>query len=410
MATIAAAKPSSRSVNLLVLLLGASVFLNYVDRGAIGIAAPVMTRALGLSPPAYGSVFSAFFWVYAPIQLFVGRLCDRVSVYALMAAGVLLWSVSTLLTGFAGGFASLLVLRIMLGLGESISFPGTTKIIARHVPVEERGMANAIVAAGIALGPAAGTLVGGLILATLGWRAMFVVLGAATLLWLAPWRSAVRAVIDQAPRDSGAAVPVRVLIGQWSLWAMAIGHCLGNYGFYFLLAWLPSYLIKVRGFSIAEMTLLATIGYVFQAMCALGFGRFSDWWTRSGHSEASCRRWMLAAGQLGLALAVLGLSIAHAPAEIGLLLCLAGGATATLSVNTYAVGQIFSGPRAAGTWMGVQNAIGNASGIFGPILTGFIVQRAGYGSAFVTTAAIAAIGALWWALALPVIAPVQLRA
>ena len=132
----------------LVLLLGAAVFLNYVDRGAIGIAAPLMKAELGLSDEAYGVAFSAFFWVYAPVQLFAGWLCDRFSVYRLMAAGILLWAGSTLLMGFAGGFASLLVLRIMLGVGESISFPGSSKIIARHVPPERRGVANAAVAAG----------------------------------------------------------------------------------------------------------------------------------------------------------------------------------------------------------------------------------------------------------------------
>jgi MFS family permease len=148
----------------LVLLLGAAIFLNYVDRGAIGIAAPLMKSDLGLSEEAYGVVFSAFFWIYAPVQLFAGWLCDRFSVYKLMAIGILIWAGSTFLMGFAGGFVSLLVLRIMLGVGESISFPGSSKIIARHVPPERRGVANAAVAAGIALGPAAGTLAGGLIL------------------------------------------------------------------------------------------------------------------------------------------------------------------------------------------------------------------------------------------------------
>jgi MFS family permease len=401
MATLTIARPPRRSASLLVLLLGAAVFLNYVDRGAIGIAAPVMTRELGLSPEAYGLIFSAFFWVYAPVQLFAGRLCDRFSVYSLIGAGIALWALSTFLTGFAGGFGSLLILRVMLGVGESISFPGTTKIIARHVPAEKRGMANAIVAAGLALGPAAGTLAGGLMLAAWGWRAMFVLFGAITLLWLAPWRSAVRAIGEDEPKPAEAPVPVSALIGKWSLWSMAIVHCLGNYCFYFLLAWLPSFLVKSRGFSITEMTILATIGYLVQALCALGYGRFSDWWTSSGRSEARCRRSMLVASQIAAAIAILGLSFAHGGAAIALLLCLAGAASASLSLNLYAVGQMFAGPRAAGTWMGFQNALGNASGIFGPILTGFIVQRAGYDSAFLVTAAIAAAGALWWTIGVP---------
>jgi MFS family permease len=408
MATVATAGTRRNTANRLVLLLGIAVFLNYVDRGAIGIAAPVMTRQLGLSPEAYGIVFSAFFWVYAPVQLFAGRLCDRFSVYALIGAGILLWAGSTLLTGFVGGFGSLLVLRIMLGIGESISFPGSTKIIARHVPAESRGMANAIVATGLALGPAVGTLAGGLLLASWGWRAMFIVFGLITLLWLSPWRSAVKSLNAEELTESGAPVPISTLIGRWSMWSMAIVHCLGNYCFYFLLAWLPSFLVKSRGFSITEMTLLATIGYAVQAVCALSYGRFSDWWTRSGRSEAACRRGMAISSQALAAVAILGLAFAHTAAPIAILLCLAGAATASLSLNLYAIAQMFAGPRAAGTWVGFQNSIGNASGIFGPILTGFIVQRAGYDSAFVVTAAIAAIGAIWWAIGVPKIEPIKL--
>lgn len=397
-----------KHANLLVLLLGAAVFLNYVDRGAIGIAAPVMTRALKLSPEAYGLVFSAFFWVYAPVQLFAGRLCDRFSVYTLMVAGILLWAASTFLTGFAGGFSSLLVLRVLLGVGESISFPGTTKIIARHVPAASRGSANAIIAAGIALGPAVGTLAGGFILASSGWRAIFLAFGAVTLLWLLPWRAAVRGLSAEDRAEAGPPVPAGALIGRWSLWSMAIVHCLGNYCFYFLIAWLPSFLVKSRGFSIREMTLLATAGFAVQAVCALSYGRFSDWWTRSGRSEAFCRRWMMVASQTAAAVAILGLSVAHGALAIALLLCLAGAASASLSLNVYAVGQMFSGPRAAGTWMGFQNALGNTSGIFGPILTGFIVQRAGYDTAFVVTAVIAAVGAIWWMAAVPKIRQIDL--
>jgi MFS family permease len=388
-------------VRALVLLLGAAVFLNYVDRGAIGIAAPLMKGELGLSEEAYGVAFSAFFWIYAPVQLFAGWLCDRFSVYKLMAAGILMWAGSTFLMGFAGGFASLLLLRIMLGVGESISFPGSSKIIARHVPPEQRGMANAAVAAGIAIGPAIGTLAGGLILGSLGWRAIFFAFGIATLLWLLPWRVMVRRLPGAGHRDDGPRVPVGALLSNWPLWSMSIVHALGNYCFYFLLAWLPLYLTKERGFSIGEMTMLATLGYAVQAVCALSYGHFSDWWTRSGRSEAACRRWMMVISQLAAAGAILGLAFVHSAVGIGILLCLAGAASASLSLNLYAVAQMFAGPRASGTWVGVQNAVGNLSGMVGPIITGIVVQRAGYNSAFILTAAIAAIGAVWWAVGVP---------
>ena len=398
----------NETVSALVFLLGAAVFLNYVDRGAIGIAAPLMKSELGLSEEAYGLVFSAFFWIYAPVQLFAGWLCDRFSVYKLMALGILLWAGSTLLMGFAGGFASLLVLRIMLGVGESISFPGSSKIIARHVPPERRGVANAAVATGIALGPAAGTLAGGMILKTWGWQPIFFVFGIITLVWLLPWRSAVRALPTTGHHDEGNRVALGQLISKWPLWSMSIVHALGNYCFYFLLAWLPLFLTKSRGFSIGEMTMLATLGYAVQGACALGFGYFSDWWTKSGRSEAMCRRWMMVASQGLAAVAILGLAFATDAVTIGLLLCLAGAASASLSLNLYAVAQMFSGPRAAGTWVGFQNALGNLSGIIGPIVTGVVVQRAGYDSAFILTAAIAAFGAVWWAFGVPKIEQVDL--
>ena len=408
MATAAVPKATCNVANLLVLLLGTAIFLNYVDRGSLAVAAPLMKGDLGLSNEAYGWAVSAFFWVYAPVQLFAGWLCDRFSVYRLLALGILLWAASTLLMGFVAGFASLFVLRIMLGVGESLAFPGSSKIIARHVPADRRGVANAALAMGIALGPAVGTLAGGLMVAHWGWRAMFFVFGAVTLLWLLPWAQTVRALPTAGHLDGGERVPVGALIGRWSLWSMSIVHALGNYCFYFLLAWLPLFLTKSRGFSISEMAWLASLGYAVQGACAFAFGHFSDWWTNSGRSEALCRRWMMVASQAVAAAAILGLAFAHSAPSIGILLCLAGAASAALSMNLYAIGQMFAGPRAAGTWVGVQNAIGNLSGIFGPIVTGIIVDRAGYESAFYVTAAVAAVGALWWAVGVPRIEQVNL--
>lgn len=391
----------------LVLLLGAAVFLNYVDRGAIAIAAPLMKDELQLSATAFGLIVSAFFWVYAPVQLVVGWLVDRFSVYKLMAAGVLLWAVSTLLMGFAGGFTSLLLLRVMLGIGETIAFPGGSKIIARHVAPERRGVANAALALGIALGPAVGTLAGGLILASFGWRTIFIAFGLVTLLWLAPWQVTVRGIGDE-PAARSHHVPVRALIGKWPLWAMSIAHVASNYVFYFLLAWLPLYLTQSRGLSLAQMTWLATLGYAAQAVAALAFGLLSDWWTRGGRSEGAIRRWMMLLGQMVAAASVLGLAYAGTIPALALLLCLAGIATGALSLNTYAVAQMFAGERSAGTWIGIQNAIGNLSGIFGPIVTGIIVDRAGYTMAFVVTAAVAAAGALWWIVGVPRIEQIEL--
>jgi MFS family permease len=390
------------------MLLGTAIFLNYVDRGSLPTAAPVLKGSLKLSNEDYGLAISAFFWIYAPIQLFAGWLCDRFSVYKLLAAGILIWALSTLLMGFAGGFLSLFVLRIMLGIGESLAFPGSSKIIARHVPAERRGVANSALAMGIAFGPAVGTLAGGLMVATWGWRAMFFVFGAVTLLWLVPWTQLVRSLPKGTHEHREPRVAASTLLRKWPLWSMSIVHMLGNYCFYFLLAWLPFFLTESRGFSKTEWVYIAAIGYTVQGVCAFAYGHLTDWWTRSGRSEAFCRRWMMVASQSLVAVAIFGLAFAHSALSITLLLCLAGAATAALSMNLYAIAQMFAGPRAAGSWVGFQNALGNSSGIFGPIVSAYVVTHAGYDAAFYLTAAVGVVGAIWWAVGVPKIEQVDL--
>jgi MFS family permease len=385
----------------LVLLLGAAVFLNYVDRNAIGVAAPLLKGELGLTATQFGVAVSAFFWVYGPIQLVVGWLCDRFSVYRLLGWGVALWAAATLLSGFVGGFVSLIVLRLMLGIGESFAFPASSKIIAEQVPPEGRGMANAAVSMGIALGPALGTLAGGAILASLGWRPVFIIFGLLTLIWLLPWQRVTRGLESSAPPVGTPRVPISALIRRWPLWSMSIAHFASNYGFYFVLAWLPLYLVSERGLSVPQMTLLATLGYAAQAVAAFAFGAISDRWTRSGKSEDFIRRWMMIAAQFVQAAAILGIFYAGSIPVLAIWLCLAGIATGALSLNIFAVAQMFAGPRATGTWVGVQNALGNFSGILGPIVTGIIVDAAGYDYAFIAAAAVIAAGGLWWIVGVP---------
>jgi MFS family permease len=289
----------------------------------------------------------------------------------------------------------------VLGMGESIAFPGSSKIICQHVPPERRGIANAAVATGIALGPAVGTLLGGLILIELGWRAIFVSFGLVTLIWLVPWQRVVNMLPARSEGTAEPIVPMRKLIGRWSLWAMSIGHAAGNYSFYFMLAFLPLYLVKERGFSIGQMTTVATLGYATQAVAALTLGTISDRWTQSGRSEAVMRRAMLVVSQAVAAACILGVAASRDIVTIAVLLCIAGAATASLSTNLYAVAQMFSGPRAAGTWVGVQNALGNVSGIVGPVVSGILIDHFGYDSAFALAAGVAAFGAIWWAFAIP---------
>jgi len=223
MATVAipSARPATSS---LVLLLGLAILLNYIDRGAIAIASPVLKPELHLSNTGYGYAVSAFFWTYVPIQFFIGWACDRWCVYRLIAAGIGLWALSTLAMGLVGGLLSLVIFRLLLGLGESITFPGASKVIARHVAPEKRGLANGVVAAGIALGPVVGTFAGGLMVASYGWRPMFVVFGLITLLWVAPWLLTARRLPNFAPAGREPPVQIGKVARTKEVWAMGIGH------------------------------------------------------------------------------------------------------------------------------------------------------------------------------------------
>ena len=392
----------------LVLLLGLAVLLNYVDRGAIAIAAPLLKPELGLSATGFGIAVSAFFWVYAPIQYFVGWACDRWCVYRLLAAGIALWAVSTMLMGLVGGLTALIVLRLMLGLGESITFPGASKVIARHVAPQQRGLANAAIAIGIALGPVVGTLAGGLIVAYHGWRPMFVIFGGLTLLWVIPWLTVASRLPSFSDRSGEDRVPVARLLRQWPLWAMGIAHFSATYGLYFVVTWLPLYLVQTRGFTIQHMTWLATLGFLAQAFAALLLGWGSDRWTRSGRDEGQCRRWIMVAGSVAGAAGIVGLMGARSSEAIAVWLIVIGAAAATGGVNLYAIAQMFAGPRASGSFIGIQNATGNLSGIVMPILTGLIVDLTGrYDAAFVVTAGVFAFGALWWLVGVPRIEPLK---
>ena len=394
---------ASGAVIALVALLGLAVLLNFVDRGAIGVAAPLMKADLHFTATQFGIAVSAFFWTYGPAHPFVGWLADRMSVYRIFAAGVALWALSTLLTGFVGGLTGLIVLRMMLGLGESCGFSGSSKIIARHVQPERRGLANAMIGVGIALGPVVGTLAGGAILGGWGWRAIFIVFGLGTMLWLLPWFAVVRALPQgREPEQTAPAVRYSTLLSQPALWLMGLCNATANFCAFFVIVWLPLYLTTSRGFSIATMAVFATATYLVQALSSLGSGQLSDHLIRQGRDEGTVRRRFAVIGQIGLVVGVLGIAYAASPAAVLGWLLVTGAAMGIGPTMVFALGQIYAGPRMAGSWIGWQTGLASISGIVGPIVTGAIVDATGsYVGAFLFVAAVSAVGALLFQFALP---------
>lgn len=391
-----------------VTLLAVGVFISYVDRGNVATAAPLMKDELRLSASEIGLLFSAFYWTYIPAQLLAGWLAERINAYRTLALGLVLWSLATVATGFAGGFAVLLALRLALGLGEGAIFPCSSKIIAQHIPVQRLGAANGAIATGLALGPAFGTFFGGLFMARYGWRASFVVLGCISLLWLVPWFTTTRdarAIERDTVPDS--APGLLAILKRREVWAASLGHFCGNYVFYFVIWWLPLYLVKARGFSVPQMAEIGGVMYLIYAASCQATGWLSDLWMRNGASANRVRKSFLVAAGIGATAAMMVCAVGDAAVCVASLFA-AGFFFGFATPHIYAVGQILAGPRAAGNWVSVQNCLGNFSGILCPLITGFVVDRTGeYFWAIALACAVTLFGIVAWGIMIPKVAPLD---
>ncbi len=404
-----AAKGMSRSEWTLLALLIASIFINYIDRGNLSIAAPLLEKELALSPLQTGSLLSAFFWTYALLQLvgLAGWLSDRFPVAMVFAGGFLVWSVATIGTGLLSGFASIYCARLLLGAGESVAYPCYSRIFATDLPQHHRGRANALLDAGSKLGPAVGTFLGAILLVRLGWRWFFIALGIGSLLWLIPW-------LRWMPRshEAGTAKPQELpsileLLRVRSAWGTFCGHFCGNYFWFFLLTWLPSYLVKERHFSIQTMANITSLAFLAVASATVTAGWMSDHWIARGTSPTIVRKAVVVCG-LTVSATILPVAFVDNTWVSIVLLMVACMAFGTYTSNHWAITQTLAGPLMAGRWTSLQNGIGNLSGIAAPTLAGFIVETSGSSKlAFLVSALIVLIGALMWGVVVGPVEPVR---
>lgn len=391
-------KNSQRAFAPVLILLGLAIVINYVDRGNLSIAAPQIKSELGLSATKLGVLFSAFFYTYTALQFVVGGIVDRLGANRVLSAGLFVWSVATIATGFAGGFAALLALRLLLGVGESVAFPCTSKVIAENVPAERRGLANGVVTAGLKLGPAIGAFGAGMLIAKHGWRPVFLWMGLASLLWLPAWfKWKPRAEESDKPRVSSSSY--FAILRQRYFWGCAAGHFCFNYLSYFLLTWLPSYLAHERGLSQREISRAAGAYYLLDSAAALFTGWFCDQLILRGASASVVRKSASAIGGVLAAVALLACAVSDARSYYPWLL-LAGMGCGAAGCGVFLFGQTMAGPRVAGQWAALQNGFGNFAGLIGPALTGVLVDKTGhFFSAFALVAAISVAGALVWIFA-----------
>jgi len=380
-------------------LLATAMFINYVDRGNLSTAAPLIKDQLHLTNTQAGILLSAFFWTYTPFQPVAGWLAERINPYRTLALGVAIWSAATALIGLAGGFLSLFVLRLLLGIGESAIFPCNAKLLARDLAPERLGSANGLIGVGQALGPAIGTFAGGMLMAVYGWRPVFVLLGVISSLWLLPWilvtRRAARVaqVMADLPPPSFLAI-----LRLRECWGASLGHFAHNYALYFLITWLPLYLVKSRGFSMSEMSELGAMLYIFYAISTQASGLLTDRWMAAGASSTKARKTVITIGHFGVA-SCMAVCALGGPVASVVGLVASGLFFGLNSATIFPIGQTLGGPHAAGKWMGVQNCLGNLAGILAPIVTGFVVDWTGkFGVAFAIAGAISLAGIMGWTI------------
>jgi len=386
---------SNREWRVLALLV-ASGFINYIDRSNLSVGATNIQSEFHLNGRQLGLLLGAFSWTYALSQLlgFAGWLVDRYHVSWILAGGFFLWSAAMGTTGLAATFGMLFATRLMLGLGESVAYPCYSRILVTDFPEDHRGLTNAWIDAGTKSGPALGSLVGALLIARFGWRALFVGLGFGSLLWLIPWLLWMpRGQAFSTPMDQ-TQVPsmLRIARHRPALFS-GLGLFCSNYFWYFLVIWLPHYLETERHFSKTKMGILASLAYLTVAVSSVLSGWISDRWISGGASPTKVRKTFTG---LGLALSTIILPVALVRDEtlaMGLLMlaCLCYGMFAS---NVWAITQTLAGPHAAGKWTAMQNGVGNFAGVVGPAVTGWLLDLTGlYQAAFAVAAAVAFTGA-----------------
>ncbi len=389
-------------------LLALAILINYVDRGNLATAAPIMKGELHLSNTQIGFLVSAFFWSYVPSHALANWLIERLNAYRTLALGLALWGLATAASGLATGFVSLLILRILLGVGESAAFPCSSKLIAQHVSPERLGAANGMITTGLALGPAIGTFFGGLMMAATGWRPVFLLFGLMSLLWLWPWLATTRAASVAATRHSEGPCPsVWVILKRWEARGASLGQFCGNYAVYFVISWLPLYLVKARGLTMAEMASLSGLIYLVYAASTVISGWACDRWIAAGASVTAARKGAIVGGYLVIAACLVACALGDLRVSV-ISLFIAGFAFGVNAPANYSIAQILAGPRVGGKWVSLQNGFANIAGIVAPIVTGVVVDKTGaFSWAFVIAGAVSVLGALAWALLIGRIEPID---
>jgi sugar phosphate permease len=376
-----------RIVGMIFLL----ALINHIDRANISIAAPVMIRELGWNEAHFGIIFSAFLWGYMTIQLPGGYLADRFG-GRLIPWLCLGWSVATLLTPFGAlAFPLMLGLRCLVGGFEAPIVPAMSVANAAWVPRHELARAQTIIPAALNAGIMLGYPLVTSVTLTLGWPWVFYLCGGIGIAWAFGWLWYARSCPEEHPLVTPAELayiqaervkPVSEHIG-WGpvlrsprVWALTISYTLWVYNMWLMASWLPSYLVRGRGFSVGEMGVWGGAITGAALVGTVGGGWLSDLLLKKGSSADRARKTLaIVSMMLGIPFLVAGVSVESGWLCVGLLM------GARLFNDTALAGYMSlpteMSPRHLGAIWGCMSTFGSLAGMVAALLAGYQVTATG---------------------------------
>jgi MFS family permease len=365
----------ARAPRVVLGLLCVMYFVLFVDRVSLSTAAPLMKPDLGLSNAQLGLAFSAFAIPYALFQLIGGWIGDRLGARVTLTLCCAIVTAATVLTGAATGFVSLFALRLALGFGEGAAFPTATRAMASWTPAGSwafaQGITHACSRIGNALTPA---LVAGL-LTFVSWRAAFLILGSASLVWLAIWAWYFRDNPNEDPSRDGSAPIPWLRLARAILPVTLVDFCYG-WTLWLFLTWIPSFFLENYHLNL-QASAMFSVGVLSAGVAGNTVGGIvSDRLLRKTGSLLVARRSVIVTGFLGavvflvpviltrnLTVAAAGLALAFFFAEL-------------IVAPIWAVPMDIA-PQYSGTASGMMNFGFGVAGLISPSSFGYLVDRTG---------------------------------
>jgi len=404
---------------LVLFLLCLMYLITYLDRVSMANTAPMIIKEYGFSKVQMGIIFSAFIWSYSLFQVPGGWLGDRFGPRKVLSTIMGYRTVIALVTTFSIGFKSFWAVRFALGVGEAGAFPTATRAMQMWYPRDERGFVQGISHAASRFGAAIGPPVAVAIMIHYGWRSVFYVIGALSLLWSFLYMVVYRNMPEEHTRVSRAElarirgldengeikkaniakrpkVPWSVLLKHGNMWAVMCAYATYIYSLWFFLSWLPSYLLEYRHF-----TLIKTGIYASMPLAAGVIGdAFGGWLTDKLYIKTNnlkfSRRSVAITAMLGCGTSTLFAALSASPFTA--LICL----TIAMFFLEMNIGPAWAVPmdiggEFSGTVSGMMNMGGQFVGALSPTVFGYLVSRGSWVAPFGVSAGLLFIGAAIWA-------------